>query len=91
LSARGTGPRCGTIGRWLRIATSKSVSAWPFWKRGCERGLAPFQLQQHETRIWAILKTGLDDGDPAAAGTAMTVISLCIAEGPDLRGILHSS
>jgi hypothetical protein len=37
------------------------------------------------------LKTGLDDGDPAAAETAMTVISLCIAEGPDLRGILHSS
>lgn len=58
----------------------------------------PFQLQQHETRIWAILKsiwailkTGLDDGDPAAAETAMTVIGLCIAEGPDLRGILHSS
>ena len=51
----------------------------------------PFQLQQHETSIRAILKTGLDDGDPAAAETAMTVISLCIAEGPDLRGILHSS
>lgn len=50
----------------------------------------PFQLQQHETSIRAILKTGLETGDPAAAETAMTVISLCTAEGPDLRGILHS-
>jgi hypothetical protein len=51
----------------------------------------PFQLQQHETSIRAILKTGLDDSDLAAAETAMTVISLCIAEGPDLRGILHTT
>ena len=50
----------------------------------------PFQLQQHETSIRAILKTSLADGDPAAAETATTVISLCIAEGPDLRDILRT-
>ena len=50
----------------------------------------PFQLQQHETSIRAILTTSLADGDPAAAETATTVISLCIAEGPDLRDILRA-
>ena len=51
----------------------------------------PFQLQQHETSIRAILKTSLDEGDPAVAETTTTVISLCIAEGPDLRDILRTS
>jgi hypothetical protein len=47
-----------------------------------------FWLQQEETSVRTILKAGLDSGDPAAAETVTAVVSLCIAEGFDLRDVL---
>lgn len=46
-----------------------------------------FRLQQEEASIRTILHAGRDSGDPAAAETVTAVVSVCIAEGFDLRDV----
>lgn len=78
-------PRLASLCRAHASTCLAVLEAWVRSRPG------PFQLQQHETSIGTILKTSLDNGEPTAAETAMTVISLFIAEGPDLRDILHTT
>jgi len=49
---------------------------------------SPFRLRQQQTSIRIIVEAGRDSGDPAAAETVTAIISLCIADGLDLRDIL---
>jgi hypothetical protein len=47
-----------------------------------------FWLQREESSIRAILKNGLDSGDPADAEVVTAIVSVCMADGLDLRDVL---
>ena len=55
------------------------------WIRGNPHS---WTLQQHEDNIRAILSEGIASGDEAASETVITIVSLCITAGIDLRDVL---
>ena len=77
--------------RLASLAATRTATCLEILQAWVQTRPDPFNLQLNEQSIRAILKVGLDRSDQAMTDAVTTVVSLCIADGFDLRDIFGNS